>query len=1122
MGLRLVYGKSGAGKSTYIFNEIKELIKKDKKIYIITPEQFSFTAERELLSAVGNGAALNAEILTFNRMAYRVMNEVGGSKKIDLSSCGKAMLIYNILLNEKSKLNFLGKSDENIDLISTQITEFKKHGISVENLDKIMNQSEDKYLKAKMADMRNVYNKFEEIIKNRYIDENDVLTVLANQLSQTNMFNDSLIYIDEFVGFTKQEYDIISILLTRACRVSINICTDSLEESTSPDTDIFYANKLTVQKIKEAAKSVDAIIDEPIFINEIHRFKTDELKFLEKNLYAIPYHKYAGKQVNNIRLFLANNPYSEIENVAINIVKLVKEQNYRYRDISIITKNLDTYSNLCKVLFNKYQIPVFIDEKKDLSQNIIVKYLLAILEIFAKNWSYESVFNYIKTGFIDISKEEICEFENYCLKWDIKYNKWYKGEWDFHDENDKNSEKIARYKEIRHIVVDPLIKFKEGLLGTNSAKEITARLYNFLIENKIDKRLQEKEEELVLSGKSDIASEYETSWKIIVKVLDEIVLVFGEEKINFDRYVQILKTGLGNSDLGKIPGTQDQVIIGDIDRSRSHKVKTVFIIGLNDGMFPSVNKNEGYFNDDDRANLKEQGIELAKGTVERMYEDNFNIYKAFTAASNSIYLSYSSSATDGKTLRASTLVSKVKRIFTDMKEESDIIKRSSEILTESNTFDELLNNIRAYRDEGKELEGKWIAAYNYYMTDEKWKHRLVYSLKAINYTNIPEKISRENIDALYGNTLKTSISKLEKYRTCPFSYFLRYGLNVSEKDKLKVDSLDTGTFMHDTIDTFFDEIRNRGINIKEIEEDEIYAIIEDIINEKLGLSANYIFSATPKYKVLTERLKRVVKRSMKYIVESIKYSDFCVYGNEVEFEEGKRYKPIVMELDGDRRVEITGKIDRIDIADNGSCRYLRIIDYKSSYKNIDLNSVYSGLQIQLLTYLDAICKEDNVEPAGVLYFNLIDPVINSKKDMTEEEIENEIRKKFKMQGLILADVSVVKMMDTKLESGQSNIIPAYIGTNGELSDKKTSGVSRKQFNYLQKYMNVIIKKISEEILSGNIEIYPYYKKKKTPCEYCEYKAICGFNTGNQNNKYNYISEMDKEEALEMIRENVED
>lgn len=1121
MGLRLVYGKSGTGKSTFLFNEIKEKISGDKKIYIITPEQFSVTAERELINAVGTGAALNAEVLTFNRMAYRVMNEVGGATKTALSPCGKAMLIYNILLNEKSNLNFLGKSDENIELISTQITEFKKHGVSLENLDEMIESSKDKYLKSKMNDMKIVFSKFEETIQNKYIDENDVLTILANQLLETNIFENTLIYIDEFVGFTKQEYDIIKILLNMASQVTINVCTDSLEESNSPDTDIFYANKQTVQKIKDVAKEANVKMDKPVFMENVWRFKNDELKHIEKNLYSIPYKKYENENLKNIHLFLANNQYSEIENIAIKIVKLVKNEGYRYRDISIITKNLDIYSNLCKVIFNKYQIPVFIDEKKDLSQNIIVKYLLSILEIFAKNWSYESVFNYIKTGFLDIEPEEIYALENYCLKWGIKYSKWYKGEWNFHDEDDINRAQIERFREIRKIIVNPLIKFKENLLGTNSAKEITKRLYEFLIENEIDRKLEEKREELLNLNKVEIATEYETSWKIIMQVLDEIVLVFGDEKITFERYMQILKTGLGNSNLGKIPGTQDQVILGDIDRSRSHKIRTVFIIGLNDGMFPSVNKNEGYFNDNDRAILKENGIELAKGTIERLYEDNFNIYKAFTAASESIYLSYSSSGADGKTLRASMLVSKIKKLFPTIKEDSDIIKKESEILIENNTFEELLNQLRDYKDEDKDLDDKWITAYNYYMGNENWKYKLVNSLKAISYTNMPERINKENIEKLYGKTLKTSVSRLEQYKSCPFSYYLKYGLNISEKDSFKVDSLDTGSFMHDTIDTFFNIVRERNIKIKFLTEEETNDIIEEIINEKLGLNKNFIFSSAPKYKVLAARLKRVVKKSMKYILESLKYSDFEVLGNEVEFKEGKEYSPIIIDLENGKKVEITGKIDRIDIAKTAEDKYIRIIDYKSSVKNIELNSVYAGLQLQLLTYLDAACKEEDVLPAGVLYFNLIDPIIKSSKNMSEEDIENEIRKKFKMQGLILADINIVKMMDNKLEKGASTIVPAYIGKDGDLSQTKTSGVSRKQFEYLQKYMNKIIKQISEEIMSGNIDIHPYYKKKKTPCDYCKYKAICGFDTANSNNQYNYINEAEKNAVLEMIKEQVE-
>lgn len=1119
MGLRLVYGKSGTGKSTFMFDDIKSKIQGNHKIYIITPEQFSFVAERELLNTINSGAALNAEVLTFNRMAYRIQNEVGGATKTLLSECGKAMLIYNILLSEKANLKFLGKSDENIELVSTQITEFKKHGIGIDNLSQIIESTKDKYLKVKMKDMEIVYSKFEETLSNKYIDENDVLTLLAKQLEETDYFKDALIYIDEFVGFTKQEYEVIKQLLLKAKEVTINICTDHLEEMSLPETDIFHANKITVQKLIELAKEINCTIENPIELSQIVRFENRELSHIEENLYAFPYKKYEN-DIENIRLFLAKNPYSEIKDIAKNITKLVKDEDYRYKDISIITKNLDIYSNLCKVIFNKYEIPVFIDEKKDLSQNIIVKYILSILEIFAKNWSYESVFNYIKTGFVDVSQDDIYKLENYCIKWGIKYSKWYKGKWDFRDE-DYTQDELEHFEELRKIIVAPLLSFKESIIKTNTAKEISRRLFNFLVENKIDEKLLEKRKALEEMNKVEIAKEYETSWKIIIDVLDEIVLVFGDEKITFDRYMQILKIGLGSSNLGKIPGTQDQVIVGDIDRSRSHKVKVLFIIGLNDGMFPSVNKNEGYFNDNDRDYFKNIGCELAKGTVERLYEDNFNVYKAFTTSSSKLYLSYSSSSSDGKTLRASMLVSKMKRIFSKIVEESDVISSKAEVLLENTTFEELLNQIRACKDEDCQLGREWICAYNYYLSNEKWKDKLINAMKAINYTNIPEIINNDNIEKLYGKTMRTSVSRLEQYRQCPFSYFLKYGLNLSEKDILKVNSLDTGTFMHETIDDFFNYIKDYDLDIKELSQDEIDKIIEEIINSRLGLSKNSIFLVTPKHKALAERLKRVVKKSLKYIIDSLKYSKFEVLGNEVEFKEGKEYKPITVELNDGKKVEITGKIDRIDIARNEDGSYLRIIDYKSSFKNIDLNSVYAGLQLQLLTYLDAACKEEDVMPAGVLYFNLIDPIIKCDRSATNDDIEKEIKKKFKMQGLILADVKVVKMMDTTLDSGASNIIPAYIGKDGDLSKSKTSGVSRQQFEYLQKYMKKIIKQISTEIMSGNIDIRPYYKKKKKPCDYCQYKAVCGFDTSNGNNNYNYISEMEKNAVLEMIKEEVE-
>ncbi len=624
--------------------------------------------------------------------------------------------------------------------------------------------------------------------------------------------------------------------------------------------------------------------------------------------------------------------------------------------------------------------------------------------------------------------------------------------------------------------------------------------------------------------KVDIAAEYETSWKIVMQVLDEIVLVFGDENITFESYMQILKTGLGESKLGTIPMAQDEVTVGDVDRSRSHKIKAVFIIGLNDGMFPSINKAEGFLNDDDREKIKQNGVELAKGTIDRIYEDNFNIYKAFTTAEEKIFLSYSSSDMEGKSLRPSVLVSRIKKIFEGLKETSDVIYRKSEISTKENTFKELLINLREFRD-GNEIDTKWFDVYNLYNESEEWHEKLASAVKALNYTNTAEKIKKENVEKMYGSTLKTSVSKLEQYSVCPFSYYLKYGLKLNDKETFNVEAVDTGSFMHDVIDNFFGVIEERNINLKAITDEELEKIVAEIVSEKLKLDRNYIFTTTSKYKVLSNRLQKVVTMSVKYIVQSLKQSEFEVFGHELEFGGDGQYKPITVITEDGKKVEITGKIDRVDIMKNPDGTYVRIIDYKSSVKNIDLNQVFYGLQLQLLTYLNETCKVEDFIPAGVLYFNLINPTIGTDKNLNDEEVEEKIRQEFKMKGLILADVNIIKKMDTNIENepkGISKIIPATIKKDGEISDRGTSAVTKEQFVYLQKYMEKIIKQISEEILQGNIEVKPYYNAstKKTPCEYCKYKSICRFDENTKNNEYKYISKLNKDAVLEMIKNKV--
>ena len=1113
MGLQIIYGRAGTGKSEYCYKEIAKKIKEKNKILIITPEQFSFTAEKKLMESIDTKAVLNAEVVTFSRMAYRVINEIGGSTVTNLSKCGKAMLIYSILNQNKQNLKFLGKTDENVDMAETAITEFKKHGIKPEQLKEQIEKQDDIYLKNKLQDMYTIYSNFEQQISGKYIDETALLTILAENIDKTNMFKDNIVYIDEFAGFTSQEYEIIKKLIQIAKQVTITICTNELENPKNADTDVFYSNQITVDKILEIAKKSEAKIKK-IKLEETYRFKTPELKYLEQNLYENNFKKYE-KNVQNIKLFLAKNPYSEIEEVAKQILKFVRDENLRYKDISIITKNIENYSSLARAIFEKYEIPIFIDENRDLNQNIIIQYVLAILEIFNKNWTYDAVFNYIKTGFSGIDEDDIFKLEKYCLKWGIKQNKWKK-EFTYGKSEEKDVAEIERLEQIRKELVEPLIRLKKRMDENKTAENISKQLYQFLIEQNIKEKIAQKINVLKQLGKIDLANEYISSIQTIIEILDEIVLVFKDDKLTLDKYAQILKVGFKNSSLTKIPGTQDQVIMGDVERSRSHKVKVIFIIGLNDGIFPSVHKDEGFLNDSDREILKENGIELAKGTIDKLYEDNFNIYKAFTTAEEKLYLLYSSSDMQGKAFRPSMLVTKIKKMYLQLKEESDIIERKSEILNKKTTYEELINNISKLKEQDN-IEKIWYYIYDYYKKDIEWQEKLKQSLKGLKYTNIPEKIEKENIDKLYGNTLTTSISKLERYRSCPFSYYLQYGLKIKPQEELKMQTLNTGTFIHEVIDEFFEDVKSEQIELEDITDEELSEIIDKIIDEKLEQAKNYIFTSTAKYRALVARLKRIIKKALKYIIETIVQSRFTVLGTELEFGEKGKYKPIRLTLDDGKKIEIIGKIDRIDTAQGEDGKYLRIIDYKSSVKNIDLNEVYAGLQIQLLTYLDAACREEDLMPAGILYFSMLEQIIKADRRMEQEEIEEKIRANFRMKGLILADVKVVKLHDKNLEKGASNLVPAYIDKEGNLSDKKTSGVTAEQFQDLQKYMYIVIKQISKEILGGNIDLKPFYKDKKTPCKYCDYKSICAFNMGGCENKYNYIDKKSKEEILSKIK-----
>ena len=561
MGLRFIYGTAGTGKSEFCFNEIKNNMKNKEKIYIITPEQFSYSAEKKLLEEINTNASVNAEVISFNRIANRVFTEVGGANEVLISKSSKAMLIYSILEKEKKNLKFLNSSDDNIDIILKEITEFKKHNITTLNIEEENEKIENPELNQKLNEINLIYKIYEENIKNKFIDEEDILTKLAEKIPESKMFDNSIVYIDEFAGFTKQEYNIVEKILEKAKQINITICADNLGENTNKESDIFYFNKQFAKLLTDCGQNVDKKQEKSILLKNKYRFKNIELKHLEENIYNNSYNIFKNEP-KNIKLFLASSPYTEIEKIAQEINKIVREEKYKYNEIAIITKNIENINNIAKAIFSKYNIPIFIDEKSEITENILIKYILSILEIYTTNWSTEAVFNYIKSDFLEINKNDIYKLEKYCQKMGINRNKWYKNNW-------KENENL------RKIIVEPLLKLKQEIDKEKSAKNISENIYKYLIKNNIEEKINKKINKI---KKEEIKEEYKASLNILTDVLDEIVTFFKDEKITIQKYKEILKIGLKNKEFGKIPQNIDQVILGDIDRTRSHKVKAVFIL----------------------------------------------------------------------------------------------------------------------------------------------------------------------------------------------------------------------------------------------------------------------------------------------------------------------------------------------------------------------------------------------------------------------------------------------------------------------------------------------------------------------------------------------------------------
>lgn len=1135
MGIRFIYGRAGSGKSTYCLNSIKNRLNDNNGntlIYLV-PEQYTFQRETMLLKDVGEEGLLRAQVLSFKTMAQKVFDECGGRVHDRMRDVGKSMLIHKILQESEENLQYfnrISKEQGFTDIISETITEFKKYNVTPSVLREGLTKIDDEELKSKLTDLANIFEKFDISISENLVDTDDELTYLANKLNNCSLYDNAEIWIDEFTTFTPQQMEVIKGLARKCKEVNIALCMDEVSSGDDSEvTDIFNSLKTTELRILNMMRDEHIGYEKPVNLNDNknNRFKYNyELKHLEKYFFTYPFKSYK-QDVNTIRLYKANNSYDEVENVAKEILRFVRDKGYRFRDISVVCRNIDDYEKIATVIFNEYDIPFFLDKKIDILSNPLIVLILSSIEVMIRNWSYESVFKYLKSGLVNIDSNEIDILENYVLANGIKGFKWT-NELSLSEEDNDEIDPIKVMIKVR----EPLIKLHSRIRGNKSVKAICTAIYEFLIELDCFNRIEEWISEFDEYGMQSKVMEYQQVSEIVIDILDQAVDVIGEDLITINEFYKILNAGFQNREIGIIPVALDQVNIGGIGRIKGRNVKVLFIVGVNDGVLPAANKDEGILSDRDRDLLKENGIELSSSTRAKVFEEQYMVYTALTLASDYLMISYPMADFEGKSLRASIVIPRLKRIFPKLIEESDLFNlkeksdKYSKVTAPIPTFNELILALRR-NYENEDVEDYWKDVYCWYKDKEEFYNKSGNILEGLKYSNDGEVVAREKLKKLYSikdGRLLFSVSRLENYAECPFSYFIKYGLKARDRKVYEFSAPDLGSFMHEILDEFTNKVKRERISWSELNSERCRNIVSDLIEKKLIEDSNSILNSSKKYKYFTNRFKRVIAKSVSVLAEQMRKGQFEIFSNEFQFGNLRDGAPIKLELPSGEEVYLTGRIDRIDSLDLHGNTYIRVIDYKSGSKKFDLNELYYGLQIQLLVYLDAILKNSEyilhtqAMPGAILYFKIDDPIIKSKSELQDEEIRKQVLDKLKMNGLLLKDAELVKAMDNDMET-YSLVIPATFKKDGDFSSN-SSVITEEQFNILREYVNFKMIELCEDMLSGKIRIEPCKNQRTSYCDYCDYSAICQFDTSIKDNKYKLVLKKDDKEIWNDMIEKV--
>ena len=1118
--LELLYGKNS------VYRKIKEaMIRGVTDQILIVPQHYSHEAERMLCEFCGDSVSLYCEVLTVKRLADRVFGELGGLAEEVLDESGRMLAMRLAIRSVSEKLKSFGEQinkPEYLQNLVRLIDEFKTHGISCSQFAQTVEENNG-LISGKLADLSLIYSAYDSVLGRNVKDPADLAARLIEKLEEGDYAVGKTVYIGGFTEFTPQELEIIRLFILKSNKVTAAFDFDPTlmnEDSADQIDSAFYGYVKSIERLRRIALSTGSPISEEN-LTEYDQSKGNPLAHLRRNLFRSDPAKYSS-QCKAISLHAASDRWEEVEQAASEIIRLCRDENYRYKDIVVAFPDYNLYSGIVEAVFEAWNIPLFSDRMDEIIKKPAIAAIESAIDVILRNFSYNDVFRYLKTGLAGIPYEDCCRLENYVIAWNIRGRRWTsKEKWTmnprgFSEPFDERAEReLDRINEIRSRVMSPFVRLIERAPAGKvlPASEIITAFYDFLTEAGVDSEIRKKHRLYIERRELKLADEYAQLWGLVCDALDTCYTILGQTPMDFAEFAGIFKLLLGTLTVGTIPVSLDSVAVGDAGRMRHRNAKCVMLLGTCNGDFPPPVDKASILTDEEREELLSLGLSIEPPASMLLYRSLDIAYSILTLASDKLYISYPET-TSGTARTLSYLAESIKDMFS--LEINPPAGDERLACAEAPCF-ELAMRSAGISDSSVISK----AAYRYFLQRPDYRDKI--SIAALTAKYGIGSLSPDSVRKLYGDKIVLTASRADKLHTCKFAYFMQYGLRAKPRLKAGLDAPEIGTFLHYVLEKTLDTVMQRG-GPDDLSAEEIRSIAGTVADNYSVDVLGGMSDKTARVRFLFKRLKNTAIRVVENIIEELKASKFKPLALELSFGEGKQAPPVSVG-EGEESIELVGVVDRVDGWEKDGKLYIRVVDYKSGYKKFDLSDIWHGLNLQMFLYLFALEKYGNelfgmdTVGAGVLYVPVKDAVYSGTRGLDDVTVRSKIDTALRRSGLILRNEEIVEAME---EGAKKRFIPVSISKKGLENAGSSSLANLEQLGRLKDHIDMLLRRMGKALREGSVQADPYYRGVRSDaCMYCDFYVACRFDKTNGKDRMRYLYPLKPEEFWKRVGGNAD-